>query len=243
LNKVGLLALKVDLAKSFKSYVPLLVAFVVIVSLSLVTTELVENNSNLLMNLAVSPGHPWGIVTALFANYNMEYAFSNIVGLSVYFVLFCLANAFLLREGKSKRYLFFSITIFVAGILANIFFLVTGFLVLSLQGASIGTSPIVYGVEGSAFTFAVINFLSLKKIMKKRLIYFYLWLANPFIILLSSLDLYIQLSRATSFFVYNQVNIFVHYYAFASGLMITLIWFLLTNIQTFKNPTKKDRKM
>lgn len=230
------LALKVERLKSFRVYFPLLLAFLLITFSSLIVTYLSEGNPGLLTSLAVSPKNWWGAVTSLFANYKMEYAFSNIIGLTVYFLLFSLGNAFLSREERSKRFLFFSVTIFVAGIVANSLFLLTVFLVPSLQGPSIGTSALVYGVAGSASAFAIFNFFSVKNLVKHKVFFFWLWITNPFILLLSSIDLYRQLSGATNFFVAYQVNIFVHYYAFSTGLMISLVWLLLAYSHSPKAP-------
>jgi hypothetical protein len=228
------MALKVRLTQFLKSYLIILALFLFISILSSIITSLAQNNTMITDNLQASARTPWGVITSLFMNYKLANLVSNIEGLSFYFFFFSLASSFMEAEKRKKMFVFFSIVIFLAGIMANIIFITTTQLALKKEFFSSGTSAIVYGVEGAVLSYAIINLLTIRRqlnIAKWQFVFF-----NAVLIIMPIYEIIGQMTNAVYVFFMDQTNVLVHYYAFCIGLLFVLFW----NLKNMNSLSKKN---
>ncbi len=100
---------------------------------------------------------PWGIVTSFFVHANEPHLTRNMIALLIFLVLFVTLNVFYTKKEMKRRILFSSIIIFIIPIISNLISIIVYPKVII-----IGSSGIVYSLEGLCFTLSIINFMGLK---------------------------------------------------------------------------------
>jgi len=138
------------------------VAFLPIVTLSVMVYVANEYGLSPLNEiLAVSPRTPWGIITSLFVHADEKHLLNNMIALFVFFLLLLGSNVFHSRMELKHRILTTLPLIICIPIVLNLFFIVY-FPELKL----IGSSNIVYTLEGRCIGYSLINSLELSKARK-----------------------------------------------------------------------------
>jgi membrane associated rhomboid family serine protease len=126
--------------------------------------------SNLKEFLAVSPNTPWGIFTSFFVHADEAHLLNNMVSLFIFLMLFVVSNSFLIEREIKTRFKFMLPIIFTIPAILNLLMII---LYPELQ--FIGSSGIIYTLEGVCLGFSLHNALELRKIQnnlknKKRLL-------------------------------------------------------------------------
>jgi len=109
--------------------------------------------------LAVSPSTPWGVVTSLFVHADEAHLFSNMIALFLFLLLLVGSNVFLPKEEIKRRILDSMVVIFPLPIVLNLL------VIFTLPSVKmIGSSAIVYALEGRCLGYAFLNALELRKV-------------------------------------------------------------------------------
>ena len=180
--------------------------------------------------LAVSPRTPWGILTSLFVHANEKHLFNNMIALLVFFLLLLGSNVFHSKETLKQRILTALLIIICIPIILNLFFI---FYLPELK--LIGSSSIIYTLEGSCIGYSLINSLELRRIrksaQKERRTLLASSLSNliVFASFFLNIVLYPLLSPSTSL----QLIVWIHSMAFTGGF-VTIVLYALR--QQFKTP-------
>lgn len=206
------------LGQALSDFKPFLIAILLISVISTICSTLTESVQGVLI---ASPSTPWGVVTSIFVNSSVDKLISNISGLLMYSLFFSLANFFLPSSERRGRSLIITVLVFPSAIISNIFWIA-----LFPQLSASGTSGIVYGLEGTILVFAFANLSIFKHLEKLNLLSVMTSLINPCIIIMVLSDILFQLLNVTFIFI-SGINILVHYFSFATSLILTLMWIFI----------------
>ncbi|MEM0143474.1 MAG: hypothetical protein QXL94_05940 [Candidatus Parvarchaeum sp.] len=150
----------VQLNGFLKNYWPLIIAFSILFVPGLIFFSIHPYSipSCPVNSICSSVHNPMGVLTSIF----LFDGIGNIVGAFVYFLVFVLADLMLYDEIKRKRIVFASIYMYVGGVAANLFGLITMPRVIFY-----GQSGVVYSFMGIVFGFIVLNLFSAVRNVKK----------------------------------------------------------------------------
>lgn len=140
----------------FMVFVPVLVS-----SIMIYVAE-IYRFSGLKEVLAASRQTPWGIITSLFVHENEAHLLNNMIALFTFLMLLVTSNAFLSKEEMKRRILNSLIVIFLFPVVLNLS-LISFFPELKM----IGSSGIVYALEGRCLGLSLLNALELRKIRNR----------------------------------------------------------------------------
>jgi hypothetical protein len=223
----------------WKTYSSIIIAFSSIFLFGVFILVLGAIDADILISLAVTEKTPWGIITSMFANNHIDDFILNIEGMSMFFIFFVFGDWHFSQTEKRKRSNFLVTSMFVSAIIANVLWILN-FPSLPANG----TSGLVYGLAGVILVFAFMNIFEIRQILGQSKYSLVLWAFNPIIIIIVLFDVALQILNVQSLFA-SQVNVFVHYYAFAIGFFITLIWIyarvLLTRRKAVSLKTRKKQ--
>lgn len=109
--------------------------------------------------LAASRKTPWGIITSLFVHENEAHLLNNMIALFTFLMLLVTSNAFLSKEEMKRRIMSSLLVIFLLPVVLNLS-LISLFPKLKM----IGSSGIVYALEGRCLGLSLLNALELRRI-------------------------------------------------------------------------------
>ncbi len=112
--------------------------------------------------LAASPRTPWGIVTSFFVHADEVHLLNNMVSLFLFLMLFVGSNAFLSKKEVKMRIASTLLAIFSVPATLNFFVLI-----VYPYMQIIGSSGIVYTLEGMCLGFSLLNALQLRRMQSK----------------------------------------------------------------------------
>jgi len=213
----------------------ILVMFFLMAPMCLIISTIAVFYPDALKVLQVSSSTPWGIVTSLFANRNMNASFSNLGAFLFYLILFVLGNLFLSPNERRRRSLYLSLSTFLGAIIAN-----TYWLLHYPQAPALGTSSIVYGLEGAVLVFSIANLFFVRQLtwyaekIKKKLAIS--WAFNLILALIISTHITYELLNYTALLA-AKVNVLVHWISFWGCACLTLFWFLIRSLKLFRKPS------
>lgn len=210
--------------RTMADFSPVFVAFTTISLASLVGNIFVPQE--MLTILAASRNTPWGVITSIFINIDINTSLSNIMGLILYLMFFCCANSFLTSMEKRKRGILLSILVFFSAILSNIIWIVQ-----FPQAPAMGTSGVVYAAAGIILLFALVNLFAVKQLKESSIALRILWAFNPLTIIFVLYDVAYQALGARSLLT-EGVNVVVHYYTFVISFVFTIIWIWMRVVRT-----------
>jgi len=102
-----------------------------------------------------------GIITSFFVHADESHLFNNMIGLFLFLVLLVVSNVFLSKEELKRRIFGSIVTIFSVPVILNL-----SLIFLFPDVKMIGSSGIVYTLEGRCFGSSLLNALELRKIRK-----------------------------------------------------------------------------
>ncbi|MCW4019947.1 MAG: rhomboid family intramembrane serine protease [Candidatus Bathyarchaeota archaeon] len=111
--------------------------------------------------LAVSPRTPWGIVTSLFVHADEAHLLNNMIALFLFLMLLVASNMLFSKEEIKRRIRSSLLAIFPIPVALNL-----SLIFLAPEITMIGSSGIVYTLEGTCLGFCLLNALELRKIRK-----------------------------------------------------------------------------
>jgi membrane associated rhomboid family serine protease len=120
------------------------------------------NSPDLLKTLAVSPKTPWGVITSFFVHANESHLFNNMISLFFFLLLLIASNVSLLKKTFKKRIYVCFLIIFLIPIILNFVLIIN-----APEVTMIGSSGIVYALEGTCFGFSILNTLQFSELFKK----------------------------------------------------------------------------
>ena len=180
--------------------------------------------------LAVSRRTPWGIITSLFVHADEKHLLSNMIALFVFFLLLLGSNVFHSEKELKHRILTTLPLIICLPVVLNLLFIIY-FPELKL----IGSSSIIYTLEGRCIGYSLINSLELRKVrksvQKERRVLLASSLSNLIVFASFFLNvlLYPLLSPSTGL----QLIVWIHSSAFSGGFL-TVVFYALR--RQFKEP-------
>jgi membrane associated rhomboid family serine protease len=205
-------------------------AFLSVVTLSVMVYAANEYAfSSLNEILAVSRRTPWGIITSLFVHANEKHLLNNMIALFVFFLLLLGSNVFH-SKGELKRRIFTTLLLMICiPIVLNLLFIIY-FPELKL----IGSSSIIYTLEGRCIGYSLINSLEPRKVrksvQKERRVLLASSLSNliVFVSFFLNLLLYPLLSPSTGL----QLIVWIHSLAFTGGFVTVMFYALRRQFKT-----------
>jgi membrane associated rhomboid family serine protease len=170
---------------------------------------------------AVSPQTPWGIVTSIFAHAGIEHLIGNMLLLFLFLLYFVVSNFYIHHEEKRQRISFLLITVFSMAIVSNI-----ATIVLMPKATSIGSSGLVFALEGVLMSFSLINSFETYEWFKQKKINGEISLAIEIVNIWVFTFLFLQIVLTPQSFlnVSPGVNIIVHGLSFLSSFVLVLVW-------------------
>lgn len=193
----------------------------VIVYVADIEAHLLDSGSQLNELLAASRGTPWGIFTSLFVHANEGHLSSNMIALLFFLALLVATNALLPKAEMKKRILSSSLAIFIVPAILNSFWIL-----LFPEVKIMGSSGIVYALEGSCLGFSMLNALELKRpaahTPKERRI----TLASSLSNIVVCAVLLFNLIAAPETFLGSKfgIVIWLHAFSFCGGLLSALLY-------------------
>jgi len=140
----------------FMVFVPVLVS-----SIMIYVAE-IYRFSGLKEVLAASRETPWGIITSLFVHENEAHLLNNMIALFTFLMLLVTSNAFLPKEEAKRRILNSLVVIFLFPVVLNL-----SLILFFPEVRMIGSSGIVYALEGRCLGLSLLNALELRKIRNR----------------------------------------------------------------------------
>jgi len=135
-------------------------AFVsVLVSSIMIHVAEIYRSSGLKELLAASRKTPWGIITSLFVHDNEAHLLNNMIALFTFLMLLVTSNAFLPKEEMKRRIVSSLSVIFLLPVLLNL-----SFIFFFRDVRMIGSSGMVYALEGRCLGLSLLNALELRRI-------------------------------------------------------------------------------
>lgn len=206
------------------SFRPMFLAFILILSISTIVfgLSLVYPITNEI--LKASWGTPWGIATSLFAHNGFEHYSMNMIGLSVYFLLFFITNLLLPKEEIYKRVKLSLIAMFLIAVISNFVWIV-----LVPQSSTLGSSGLVYASQGVMMGFALMNCLRIIELphkSKRDKAWFLLFCLSNLIIFVVAFS-QILLQPQVFLSVGLGVNVVVHGLSFYAALILVVVWSII----------------
>ncbi|MDH5794476.1 MAG: rhomboid family intramembrane serine protease [Candidatus Bathyarchaeota archaeon] len=193
----------------------------VIVYIADIEAHLLGSASQLNDLLAASRETPWGIVTSLFVHANEGHLSNNMIALFFFLVFLVATNALLPKAEMKKRIFSSSLAIFVVPVVLNVFWIS-----LFPEVKIMGSSGIVYALEGSCLGFSMHNALELKRpttyTSKERRITLASSLSNIVVCVILLLNLIV--SPETFLGSKFEVVVWLHALSFCGGLLSAFLY-------------------
>lgn len=207
------------IAKDTFAFKRILLVYGMVLIISAIFFVVFLNYPSLNTILGDSRSTPWGIVTSIFAHWDLGHITLNMAALFGMMFLFAFCNC--ISKNRKRIESFFLASSFISAIISNIIWL------LATSNVSAGASGLVYATEGNLLGFSLVNGLQVidfSKLKKQNLFAVYLVVAN----LIVSIAITIQiLTDAASFLGVGQgVNIIAHSFSFLQCFCASLVWLL-----------------
>jgi membrane associated rhomboid family serine protease len=175
-------------------------------------------------SLIASRETPWGVFTSLFIHRNINDLFTNLLSLGSFFLIYTFSNFHLLYEERSKRAVFFLVSIMFSALLSNFIWIII------VDIGTIGASGLIYASEGVVTGFCLLNLWDIYDEMKtknnkeNR--------GNLIINLLIFIAICAWMVFYTnSFLSYSrEVNVLIHGSSFIIGFILAIEWNNLRNL-------------
>lgn len=134
--------------------------FISVLTLSLmVYVTSIYSLSGLQEVLSASPETPWGIVTSLFVHSDASHLLNNMTMLFMFLMLLLASNIFLSKTILKKRIRDSFLTVFIVPIMLNFFWIF-----FFPEVKILGSSGIVYTLEGACLGLSLLNTLEIRRI-------------------------------------------------------------------------------
>lgn len=175
--------------------------------------------------LAASYETPWGIVTSLFVHSDVSHLLNNMTTLFLFLMLLLSSNIFLSKDELKSRIRNSFIIIFIVPMILNLFWI---FLYRDVK--ILGSSGIVYTLEGMCFGFSFLNALEIRRLdsdpQRKNSELFFSLLFNIAVFVGFSLSLLIS---PTGFLgsTHDEIIRF-HGISFSGGFIVAMLHSILT---------------